>query len=117
VQNHCRDLRTGDDHLLRYLTVAHVDKAYQSASFRRCYSTELTSKAILKWQEDRKVDWHYIAPGKPMQNGFVESFNGRVRDEFLYEHLFENLRHARQLIAAWRTDRNHHRPHTQASLA
>ena len=41
--------------------------------------TELTSNAILKWQEDRKVDWHYIAPGKPMQNGFVESFNGRMR--------------------------------------
>lgn len=46
-----------------------------------------------------------------MQNGFVESFNGRVRDEFLYEHLFENLRHARQLITAWRTDCNNHRPH------
>ena len=56
--------------------------------------TELTSNAILKWQEDRKVDWHYIAPGKPMQNGFVESFNGRIRDECLNEHLFENLRHA-----------------------
>lgn len=41
--------------------------------------TELTSNAILSWQEDRKVEWHYIAPGKPMQNGFVESFNGRLR--------------------------------------
>ncbi|SFO36252.1 Integrase core domain-containing protein, partial [Roseovarius lutimaris] len=74
--------------------------------------TELTSNAISKWQEDRKVDWHYIAPGKPMQNGFVESFNGRMRDECLNEHLFDNLRHARQLIAAWRTDFNHNRPHT-----
>ena len=74
--------------------------------------TDLTSNAIQKWQEDRKVDWHYIAPGKPMQNGFVESFNGRMRDEGLNEHLFVNLRHARQLIAAWRTDSNHHRPHS-----
>ena len=41
--------------------------------------TELTSNAILKWQEERRVEWHYIAPGKPMQNGFVESFNGRLR--------------------------------------
>lgn len=41
--------------------------------------TELTSNAILKWQEDRKADWHDIAPNKPMQNGFVESFNGRMR--------------------------------------
>lgn len=74
--------------------------------------TELTSNAILKWQDDRKFDWHYIAPGKPMQNGFVESFNGRMRDECLNEHLFENLRHARNLIASWRNDFNHHRPHT-----
>ena len=62
--------------------------------------TELTSNAILRWQEDRKVEWHYIAPGKPMQNGFVESFNGRLRDECLNEHLFANLRHARELISA-----------------
>ncbi|XCC97817.1 IS3 family transposase (plasmid) [Salipiger sp. H15] len=56
--------------------------------------TELTSNAILKWQEERRVEWHYNAPGKPMQNGFVESFNGRLRDECLNEHLFANLRHA-----------------------
>ena len=74
--------------------------------------TELTSNAILKWQEDRKVDWHYIAPGKPMQNGLVESFNGRMRDECLNEHLFDTLRHARNLVAAWRIDFNHHRPHS-----
>ena len=47
-----------------------------------------------------------------MQNGFVESFNGRMRDECLNEHLFDNLRHAPQLIAAWRTGFNHNRPHT-----
>lgn len=74
--------------------------------------TELTANAILKWQEDRKVDWHYITPGKPMQNGFLESFNGRMRDECLNEHLFDSLRHARALVAAWRTNFNHHRPHS-----
>ena len=74
--------------------------------------TELTSNAILSWQEERQVEWHYIAPGKPKQNGFVESFNGRLRDECLNEHLFANLRHARHLIQAWRDDYNHHRPHT-----
>ena len=68
--------------------------------------TELTSNAILKWQEDRKVEWHYIAPGKPMQNGFVESFNGRLRDECLNEHLFSNLPAARELIEKWRIDYN-----------
>ena len=74
--------------------------------------TELTSDAILTWQQDRKVEWHYIAPGKPMQNGFVKSFNGRLRDECLNEHLLSSLRHACHLIAAWRDDYNHHRPHT-----
>ena len=74
--------------------------------------TEPTLNAILAWQQDRKVEWHYIAPGKPMQNGFVESFNGRLRDECLNEHLFSSLRDARHLIAAWRDDYNHHRPHT-----
>ena len=50
--------------------------------------TEFTSNAILAWQQEHGVEWHYIAPGKPMQNGFVESFNGRLRDECLNEHLF-----------------------------
>lgn len=58
------------------------------------------------------MEWHYIAPGKPMQNGFVESFNGRLRDECLNKHLFSNLRHARDLIEKWRIDYNHKRPHT-----
>ena len=51
-------------------------------------------------------------PGKPQHNGFVESFIGRLRDEFLNEHLFASLRHARHLIAAWRDDYNTKRPHT-----
>ena len=74
--------------------------------------TELTSNAILKWADERRVEWHYIAPGKPMQNGFVESFNGRLRDECLNEHLFDNLTHARRIIAAWKADYNHERPHS-----
>lgn len=53
--------------------------------------TELTSHAVLYWQEDRGIEWHYIAPGKPQQNGFVESLNGRFRDECLNEHLFRGL--------------------------
>ena len=50
--------------------------------------TELTSNAILAWSKDQKVEWHYIAPGRPMRNGYVESFNGRMRDELLKESLF-----------------------------
>lgn len=73
---------------------------------------ELTSNVMLKWQEDRKVDWHYIAPGKPMQNGLVESFNARMSEECLNEHLFPSLRHARHMIAARRAGYNHQRPHS-----
>ena len=47
------------------------------------HGTELTSSAILRWSQERRVEWHYVAPGKPVQNGFVESFNGRLRDECL----------------------------------
>ena len=74
--------------------------------------TELTSNAILAWQEDRHVEWHYIAPGRPMQNGFVESFNGKLRDECLNERLFISYRHARNSIEEWRNDYNVNRPHT-----
>ena len=61
--------------------------------------TELTSNAILAWSKDHKVEWHDIAPGKPMQNGYVESFNGRMRDELLNESLFFGLNHTRSAIA------------------
>jgi len=54
--------------------------------------TELTSNAILAWQEDRRIEWHYIVPGKPRQNRFVESFNGRLRDDCLGERLFTSDR-------------------------
>lgn len=74
--------------------------------------TELTSHAILRWQEERAVKWHYIAPGKPQQNGSVESVDGRLRDECLNEHLFRSLPAARSLIEAWRVDYNTCRPHT-----
>ena len=74
--------------------------------------TELTSRAILKWTKDTLVSWHYIAPGKPTQNAFVESFNGRFRDECLNEHLFDSLDSARKIIEAWRIDYNTVRPHT-----
>lgn len=74
--------------------------------------TELTSHAILRWQEETQIEWHYIAPGKPMQNAFIESFNGRFRDECLSEHLFANLKQARLIIEDWRIDYNTRRPHT-----
>ena len=75
--------------------------------------TEFTSNAILKFVDDHKFDWHYIAPGKPTQNAFIESFNGRLRDELLNETLFSSLHLARVTLAAWRTDYNTERPHSR----
>jgi len=75
--------------------------------------TEYTSNAILAWADDTGVGWHYIAPGKPQQNGFNESFNGRLRDELLNETLFRSLPHARAVLEAWRRDYNESRPHSK----
>jgi putative transposase len=66
----------------------------------------LTSHAILTWSQDSKAGWHYIAPGKPQQNAFAESFIGRLRDECLNETLFTSLRQARAVLAAWQRDYN-----------
>ena len=74
--------------------------------------TEFTCNAMLTWSEDNQIAWHFIAPGKPMQNGFCESFNGRMRDELLNETLFFGLDHARTKIAVWADDYNSQRPHS-----
>src|SRR5947207_7479877 len=73
--------------------------------------TELTGMAILRWSQERRVEWHYIAPGKPQQNAFIESFNGRLRDELLNETLFTSLNHVREALAIWLEDYNTVRPH------
>ena len=65
---------------------------------------------MLAWTSEHQVAWHFIAPGKPMQNGICESFNGRMRDELLNETLFFGLDHARAGIARWIADYNERRP-------
>ena len=74
--------------------------------------TEFTSRTILKWANDNGVDWHYIDPGKPQQNAFIESFNGSLRDELLNEEMFDSLEDARRKLALWRYDYNNVRPHS-----
>ena len=74
--------------------------------------TEFTSNAMFAWTQDNRVVWHFIAPGKPMQNGLCESFNGRMRDELLNESLVLGLDHARTKITNWVDDYNQRRPHS-----
>jgi putative transposase len=73
---------------------------------------EFCSRALDKWADDNKVSLHFIQPGKPVQNAFVESFNGKLRYECLNDHWFENLAQAEQIIHDWRDDYNHNRPHS-----
>lgn len=72
---------------------------------------EFCSLALLRWAQERNVRLHHIDPGKPVQNAFIESFNGRLRDECLNEHDFISLDHARSVIEDWRQRYNRDRPH------
>jgi putative transposase len=76
------------------------------------HGTEFTSNAMLAWTSEHQAAWHFIAPGKPMQNGICESFQGRLRDELLNETLFFSLDHARSVLARWVYDFNQCRPHS-----
>lgn len=73
---------------------------------------ELTGKALDQWAYERGVRLRFIEPGKPVQNAWIESFNGRLRDECLNEHWFLSLADARRIIEAWRIDYNRQRPHS-----
>lgn len=79
--------------------------------------TEFTSKALDQWAYQNGVELHFIRPGRPIENCFVESFNGKFRDECLNAHWFTSLDEARALIAAWRDDYNHVRPHSSLGSA
>jgi putative transposase len=74
--------------------------------------TEFTSNNILKWCLEKGLDWHYIQPGKPYQNGRIESFNGKLRDECLNENWFTSLTEATRIIGIWKEEYNYIRPHT-----
>jgi putative transposase len=73
---------------------------------------ELTSRVLDQWAYEHGVQLRFIDPGKPVQNAFIESFNGRFRDECLNQHWFASLTHARRVVDAWRLDYNRARPHS-----
>ena len=76
------------------------------------HGTEFTSNAMLAWAQSSRTAWHFIAPGKPMQNGICEAFNGRMRDQLLNETIFYDLDHARSALARWTAAYNQKRPHS-----
>lgn len=92
---------------------ARLPQAALPARDRRLFdASDLTSMAILHWCHEMRIEWHYIAPGKPTQNAFIESFNGRLRDELLNETLFTSLAQARAALSTWKDDYNNVRPHS-----
>ena len=76
------------------------------------YGPEFAGKIMDEWAYTHGVHINFIQPGKPTQNCFVESFNGRFRDECLNEHWFLSIRHAREIIENWRKEYNEERPHS-----
>ena len=105
----------------RYLALGHACGARDGRPIERRgrpgiivsdNGTEFTSSAVLALVQQAKLEWRYIVPGKPTQNAFAESFQGRMRDECLNEHLFLSMNHARAVIAGWVDDFNTARPHS-----
>jgi putative transposase len=95
--------------------LARYGAPYGRASRAAC-STELHhhwGHDLLRWSREHQIEWHYIAPGKPQQNAFIESFNARLRDELLNETVFSSLNEARILLEQWRRDYNTRRPHSR----
>lgn len=97
------------DHLTRVLDGICSQRG-KPAMIRTDNGKEFTGKAMLTWAHRNGIDLRLIEPGKPNQNAYVESFNGRLRDECLNEHWFTSLPHARQIIEAWRREYNEERP-------
>jgi transposase InsO family protein len=103
------DHAIGGDHLTRILDGICAQRG-TPAVIRTDNGPEFTGKAMLNWAHRRGIALRLIEPGKPNQNAYVESFNGRFRDECLNEHWFMSLAHARAVIEAWRQEYNDERP-------
>lgn len=101
----------GGAYVVRLLDEAACFRGYPQA-VRTDNGPEFTSRAFIAWTQQRGIEHLLIEPGRPMQNGYIESFNGKFRDECLNEHWFTSLGQARQIIAEWRQDYNEVRPHS-----
>jgi len=104
------DFSLGTDRVIRILEQLREERGLPEG-FVLDNDSRFTSLAFLRWARETGVALHFIEPGKPVQNAFAESFNGRLRDECLNENWFLSLAEAREVIEAWRVDYNTRRPH------
>lgn len=105
------DYGISGQYVTRLLDRAAIFRGYPAA-VRTDNGPEFTCRAFIAWAQAHDVRHILIQPGRPMQNGYIESFNGKFRDECLNEHWFETLMQARSEIATWRQDYNEVRPHS-----
>jgi putative transposase len=91
---------------------AQLNRVLRPRLLRTDNGPEFTSRAFMAWAQAHGIRHILIEPGRPMQNGYIESFNGKFRDECLNEHWFQTLAQARVAIATWRQDFNEVRPHS-----
>lgn len=105
------DTSIGGSRVVNVLDRLHAQRGVYPETLVMDNGTEFTSLAMLAWASSTRVQLHYIAPGKPTQNAFIESFNGKFRDECLNDNVFTTLEEARKIIEAWRLDYNENRPH------
>jgi len=105
------DFGMGASYVTRLLDEAAKFRGYPQA-IRTDNGPEFTARAFLAWAQQHQITHLLIQPGRPMQNGYIESFNGTFRDECLNEHWFTSLADARIEIARWRRDYNEVRPHS-----
>jgi transposase InsO family protein len=111
----CVDI-TVDHGISGAYVVRVLDQAARFRGYPRAVRTdngpEFTSRAFIAWAQQHGIEHLLIEPGRPMQNGYIESFNGKFRDECLNEHWFTSLAQARDVITEWRRDYNEVRPHS-----
>jgi len=105
------DYGISGEYVTRALDRAALFRGYPLA-LRTDNGPEFTSRVFMAWAQSHGIRHILIEPGRPMQNGYIESFNGKLRDEHLNEHWFETLHQARVATAVWRQDYNEIRPHS-----
>ena len=105
------DTSIGGERMARVLDRVIAERGAQPEEIVMDNGPEMTSRALDQWAYERGVKLRFIAPGKPVQNCYIESFNGRLRDECLNQHWFRSLADARQIVEEWRLDYNQARPH------
>jgi putative transposase len=105
------DTSLGSGRVIRVLQRLLIERGVPE-SLRSDNGPEFTSRRMIGWAEERKLTLIHIQPGKPMQNGHVESFHGRLRDECLNAHWFRTLNDVRTTLENWRQEYNRERPHS-----